>query len=669
MKKFIIVTMLSYLSLFLSAQWSSDPAENSPISTAGGEQAIPKIATSDNGTTYISWFSNESGNYNVRLQKLDVFGNIQWDSAGLLVSDNPAMTWLTDWDMAIDQEEYAIICFQDIRNGDNDVFAYRISPEGEFVWGEDGIEMSTGPAFDASPKVIVTNAGNAIFAWQADSVVIIQKISAAGEKLWGENGITLSSSNTYSWPQLIPVGDDDVVLKYFEDSGPLWAPTRHVFTQRYDTDGNPVWSAPTVISDAGGISAWTQIFPFINDGSDGFYLAWHDDRDNNMLSGIFVQHVDSEGNVLYADDGIEASVMPGRNHFYARLALPPGSQEVFVFWNEMDSDQNNRGIYGQKISATGQRLWTDNGKSFIEISPVNVFPFAARNSDSDMIIMYEEYYDAINADIKAMRIDTDGNFMWENEKIDMCTVQSEKVHTEAGSYNNGQWISAWEDSRNGGKDIYAQNIQLDGSLGPIIIPANLTVTPDSVICDEIGPHFVYIANFTSEIVTVQDIYFELGWYTEFYNLPTLPYSLGVNDSIVVEFFVIPGSGSYDPDGYEYDVMAIESEIGDYFVDIAINWDLLGAVSENNQNKKVIKVMPNPAKHYITFTSESGQVLNYELFIFDSFGKKIKTFTPESNSKFIWDLKGDTGQKVPPGTYYYRLISKEHYESGEIILLD
>ena len=39
-----------------------------------------------------------------------------WDSTGLLVSAHPAMTWLTEWDMTIDQEDHAILTFQDIRN-------------------------------------------------------------------------------------------------------------------------------------------------------------------------------------------------------------------------------------------------------------------------------------------------------------------------------------------------------------------------------------------------------------------------------------------------------------------------------------------------------------------------------------------------------------------------
>jgi len=421
MKKIILTCLiLFFCSISVFAQWSTDPTENNPIGLASGEEAIPKVATSESGTTYIAWFSNESGNYNVRLQKLDVFGNILWDSTGLLVSAHPAMTWLTDWDMTIDHEDHAILTFQDIRNGDNDVFAYRISPDGDFLYGEDGIEMSTGPAFDASPKVTVTNLNNAVFAWHADDVVIMQKISPDGNKLWGENGITLSSNNTLSWPQLIPVGEDDVILKYFDDSGSFPGITRHVYAQRYDSNGDATWTQPTILSNAGGISAWTQIFPFINDGEDGFYIAWHDDRDMNNQSSIFVHHIGADGSAIFADDGVEASIMPNRNHFYAQLALPPGSDDIYVYWNEMDANQNDRGIYGQKISDTGERLWSENGKSFIEISSTNVYPFAAHNSDEDMVVFYEEYSNVMNAGIKAMRIDTDGNFVWENEKVEIC---------------------------------------------------------------------------------------------------------------------------------------------------------------------------------------------------------------------------------------------------------
>ena len=466
---FLIFVLLLNFSLFSFAQWSSDASVNTSVAIATGDQVIPKIATSPSGTTYISWFSGESGNYNVRLQKMDVYGNKLWADEGLLVSDHPAMSWLTDWDIAIDQEEHAIITFQDIRTGNNNIYAYRITPDGEFIWGDDGLELSNTTAFDASPKVTVTNAGNAIIAWASEDVVILQKITPEGTFLWGDNGITLSGENRYSWPQLLPVGDDDIILKYFEDSGPIMYPTRHILAQRYDMNGNPVWNEEAVISDAAGISAWTQIFPFINDGNDGFYIAWHDDRDNNMLASIFVQHVGSDGLILFADDGIEASTMPNRNHFYAKLALPPGSNDIFIVWNEMDANQNNRGIYGQKVSSSGERLWTNNGKAFIELSATDVYPFGAGNSDSDIVVFYDEYFTAMDAGIKAMRIDTDGNFVWENEIVELSTVQSQKSHPELNNFFNSQWIAVWSDDRNGNIDIYGQNIQLDGTLGPVTV--------------------------------------------------------------------------------------------------------------------------------------------------------------------------------------------------------
>jgi len=57
-------------------------------------------------------------------------------------------------------------------------------------------------------------------------VTIIQKVSPSGSLLWGSSGITLSGSQQYTWPQLLPVGSDDVILKYFLDSGTFPALTR-----------------------------------------------------------------------------------------------------------------------------------------------------------------------------------------------------------------------------------------------------------------------------------------------------------------------------------------------------------------------------------------------------------------------------------------------------------
>ncbi|MDD2965074.1 MAG: carboxypeptidase-like regulatory domain-containing protein [Bacteroidales bacterium] len=466
-RKLLLIWVILAGSLATTAQWSTNPAVNNTICNLAGEQAIPKVAVCPNGDTYIGFFSNEAGNYNVRLQRLDVLGNTQWAANGILVSNNTQETWLTDWDMTADPSNHAILVFNDIRNGNTNVYAYRIAPDGTFVWGANGVALSNNTAFNAAPKVIATTAGNIVAAWMSDEVIIMQKINPAGALQWGANGITISGTNTRSWPQMLPVGTDEFIMKYYDDSGAGWSPTRHVYAQKYNSAGAAVWASPATISTAGGISAQTQILPFINDGSDGFYIAWDDDRDNNLLANSFVQHVNASGQTLFATNGVAVSTEPTMNHWYPELALPTGSQEVYVFWNEINGNQNQWGIYAQKFSSAGVRQWTDNGKVLIGVSSSQYYPLAGSGTPTDMVLFVEEYATSINGYLKAMRVDAAGNFVWTPFLKPICTVNSQKVHTNISKLQNSQWIVAWEDTRGIDSDIYAQNLSLDGTNGPV----------------------------------------------------------------------------------------------------------------------------------------------------------------------------------------------------------
>jgi hypothetical protein len=446
----------------LQAQWSEDAMENLQISDLTGEQVISKTALCPNGDYYIGYFSSEGGNYNVRLQRLDNQGNKLWEENGILVSDHPSMTWLTDWDMTADHDNHAILTWQDIRSdGNNNTVAYRIAPDGTFVWGEDGIMLSNSTAFDAAPKVTVTDANNAVFAWQAENVIIMQKISPDGTKQWGEWGITFSSDNTYSWPQLLPVGDDEVILKFYDDSGPVWAPTRHLLAQKFDADGEAVWPSITIINDEGNIQAWHQILSFINDGNDGFYIAWHDFTLSGTQASAWIQHVDSNGQVQFETNGLLLSTRINFNQFYPSVAKPENDENVYVYWREVNGEQNQWGIYGQKVSPEGNRIWGDEGKIIYVVGGEAYYPYLADAVDEDVVILYENGSDQL----KAARIDSNGSFVWEPSDVAVSDNTSAKVHLSASAFDGNQWVFAWEDSRSGNDDIYAQNLNKNGSIG------------------------------------------------------------------------------------------------------------------------------------------------------------------------------------------------------------
>jgi len=466
-----MVAAILMLTTFSSlAQWSTNPAVNNAICTLAGEQMVPKIAQCPNGDIYVGFYSGESGNYGIRLQRLDAVGNPQWPADGIVISPNPQESWVTDWDMSCDNENHCILVFNDIRTGNWNVFAYRVSPAGTQIWGPNGIALSNTTAMNVAPKVITTAAGNIVCAWMVDDgatqYVIMQKLNPAGALQWGANGITVTTANHTTWPQLMPVGADDFIMKFFDDSGSSMYPTRHVFAQRYNASGFPVWGSLATISTAGGITGWTQIFSFINDGSDGFYIAWHDDRDNNLRASAFVQHISTTGTVLYPANGVEVSNASSMNHSYPTLALPPGSADVYVYWYETNGNQDQWGIYGQKINPAGAVQWGAGGKIFIPVSTLYVLPVEARKTPTDMVLFYEEFFNGTESKIKAMRISTTGTFVWSPAQREICSVQSQKVDAVVTEFANNQWVLAWQDNRNGNTDIYAQNIQLDGSLGP-----------------------------------------------------------------------------------------------------------------------------------------------------------------------------------------------------------
>jgi hypothetical protein len=152
---------------------------------------------------------------------------------------------------------------------------------------------------------------------------------------------------------------------------------------------------------------------------------------------------------------------------YPAPAYLPETSEIVVFFSEQDLNQNQRGLYAQKFDLSGTRYWTDDGKTLIPLSNNDYSLPAANGFSNKAICVYGafEFGNVVDAKVQAVMLDTDGNFVWEDEFIDMSIAQSAKLHRVLSPLSNGQWVSAWGDERDGNRDIYVQNIKIDGSLG------------------------------------------------------------------------------------------------------------------------------------------------------------------------------------------------------------
>jgi hypothetical protein len=472
MKKHVVLFLTVILFGWQSAeaQWSSNAASNTQFTNVTGEQVIPKIAVCSDGSAYIGWFSNEAGNYNVRLQRIDKDGNIQWEPNGILISDKPQMSWLTDWDMAADAEDYALVTFQDIRNTDNNPVGYRISPEGTMMWGDDGIMLSNNANFEPNPKVCSTAEGNAVFAWPSETdngmEIHLQKVSPGGELLWGD-GIVFSGTDEYTYPFLMPETGDRVFLIWHKESGPFWSPDRGLYVQLLDGDGAPVWDNDLEVHAPvpSGVVITLQL---CRDDSGGIIFSWYR-NDEGMHFNCYLQHMDAEGNLTMPDDLVVSTSME-RNHMYPAPAFVPETQEVVVFFSEQDLNQIQRGLYAQKFDLSGNRQWSDEGKQLIALSDKDYSLPMAGGLNDKAICIYEayEFGNVTDSKMQAVMLDSDGNFVWPEQFVDMSIKQSSKLHAVMTGYYFGQWVAVWEDQRNDGGDIYAQNIQPDGTLGLVV---------------------------------------------------------------------------------------------------------------------------------------------------------------------------------------------------------
>ncbi|MDD3051792.1 MAG: T9SS type A sorting domain-containing protein [Candidatus Cloacimonetes bacterium] len=679
MRRFYLISICLIFSLLL-AEWSSDPSQNNGIAMLPGEDVLPKTAICSDGTAYIAFFSSQNQSYNVRLQRLDESGNFLWEENGILISSHPSMTWLTEWDMKADSQNNALLVFQDIRNnGYNDVFIYKISSEGELIWGENGIQLSDTSEGDLSPILTVTNSDNYIVAWQSDSGMIIQKITSEGDLLFGENGIQfIDDTISYSWPQLLSVGDDDFILKYYQDTGPIWAPTRHVYAQRYSASGETVWNQPAVISSAGGISAWTQILPFVSDGNDGFLIAWHDDRDNDMLASVFLQKVDSEGNICFSQNGVELSTQPGRNNFYPQLCYDVENEIVYVAWNEMDGDQNFRGIYAQKIDNAGNLHWENAGLPIVELSSEDIYPLACKLVNDHFVIFYTRFIFGTTLDsaIFATRLDPEGNFVWNSDHVLISSIQSIKGHPVCSDFYNQQVIVSWEDDRNGNNDIYAQNISGDGLLGPVILNETLEFYPaviEILNLDTAINGVPFSISNTGSIDTIIEA-LDFGLYSEYnfyHNLetPFNPYPLSSGDSLNFSVFLnLPVLRNRE---VAYDSLFVTTPNNVYSIPIRYEDTLYDSVNiadsyENSMNE-ILSIHPNPlvlghnnrnANSFFRLAIKQNDEASFE--IFNIRGQKVHEWTNLMSGvhELTWSCKNSDNKSVSSGIYLCRLKGKD-----------
>lgn len=480
MKKLILLLSLIVIGLLSShAQWSNDPLVNSIVNDMTGSQAVPHIAYDASGNFYVGFYSNDAGNYDIRLQYYSFDGVAQWASDGILVSNHTQNTWITEWDLKTDNSGNCVMAFNDVRDGNANVYAYAISPAGSFLWGADGIQLTNDSEDEFVPSITVTSSNNAIVAWSRPTStvneIVMQKITPAGSLSWGSSGITYQAgSQSYTGARVLGVEGDNYIMGFYKETGSFPALTRHIYVQKFDGSASPLWTSDVLASNSNGISAFNN-FTIASDNANGIILAWTDDFNGDNNIDAEVQRVLGDGSILWPANGASVSASTNNSHQNVQILGVNTNDEVLVTWSKKDINQTQTAIAGQKFSSSGIRQWTDNGIEFIPMSSDISGTIGGGVFDgTNALITYDEWVSGSNSHIKAFGVDDAGSFLWTPTITFMAGRSSSKVHITNSPVLNEMLIVVWEEGSS--SDIYMQNIYTDGSLGDPPISDDATLS-------------------------------------------------------------------------------------------------------------------------------------------------------------------------------------------------
>lgn len=476
MKRLIFIP--SFILLFfalvipVSAQWSDDPGVNLAVCQATGEQTLSKIGATSDGGCFISWQDHRDGNYEIYLQYFDQAGNPQLGDNGLLIDGHPQDTWITDYDMIVSSDDYAIIAINDIRaGGDWDIYAYKISMTGEFLWGDDGLTLSDNANFEPDPRIAEMTNGDFVFAWMEDTaggaVIDVRRVTAEGADVWMPAIMVVSATYNLSIPRIVPSSDNGVILEYLKATGTNYWDPKHIYVQKINAEGGLDWDEDGVaISTAGGIGM--QVKPDLAAIPGGGAVAyWYDARTNDHHA--YAQLIQENGTVLWTTNGVQLSTVAGQMESSPGFAYNAELDQYYFSYRIMNTAQSMSGVGCQMLNGAGDTQWTGTGATPVPLSTESrfyVYPFAMETGSITV------YFESVGNNeqqllVKAFHLDDEGELDWDDPVHELNSTANNKGKLNAAQNSFGQIFAVWNDPRNDASgDIYAQNLNPDGTLGP-----------------------------------------------------------------------------------------------------------------------------------------------------------------------------------------------------------
>lgn len=497
MKRLSLFCVAVLCVLTAAAQWSKDPANNLKITPPDVPDVYDEMfEMSADGSVYWCYYTPGE----MYLQIFDKDGNAKFKDNGFFITDEPRRTFTMVNDLFhVDRDGNAICVVSDLRNSfydggnehDLSFTAYKISPDGKMLWGNDGISLTGDKAYDlvANMNIIQLEDGSYVFSWNYTAIpdgamrINIMRLSADGKMLW-ENPVELADDNNhyyYCW--LANAGANEFIMLY------AYGANQTLTAQKYDFEGNAVWPAPLKVYDQGSYPSGVPLHAFVKftgDGKGGAFVGWYDFRGGEKLPLSYVSHITSEGTFGYesGEDGSGLSFPENKSCYQLDMAYDGEQDVLYTVHLETDPNKYYDNLVLQKLNAKGEQLWGDEGIALTELAGDESYGQHSIRTcvDGDVVVFYMKLLGlsaASDVDVYATRVDgKTGEKKWTTKLTTMPDFKSSL--TSLPLYNDTYYVTKWVkgmDSPESQADFYMQPVNINGALStnaadvPSAVPA------------------------------------------------------------------------------------------------------------------------------------------------------------------------------------------------------
>lgn len=231
-----------------------------PICTSSGQQYNVAIVSDDSNGAIITWQDdrNLSGDFDIYAQRINYAGMNQWANNGVSICNSPNSQISPI--IITDKAGGAIITWSGFGVG-YDISAQRINSNGIVRWTINGVPVGFGFGDQNGEVLLSDNQSGAIICWQdnrnGNYDIYAQKFDSLGVAQWVTNGIPISLATSFQWNPVITFDAVDGAIIVWEDGR---NGLKDIYAQKVNATGIlPCTTAPSVTN----ISICSNNLPFI----------------------------------------------------------------------------------------------------------------------------------------------------------------------------------------------------------------------------------------------------------------------------------------------------------------------------------------------------------------------------------------------------------------------